>query len=75
MDTSSLVVVIASIQKSEAELSLDEAAKHYNEWAIGIAMLVVALIASSYLAICQERLYTKHGRHPREAMFYIVSGS
>jgi len=34
-------------------------------------MLVVALITSSYMAICQEQLYRVHGNYPREAMFYI----
>ncbi|KAH7725527.1 UAA transporter [Aphelenchoides avenae] len=60
-------------KKADAELSLDAAKKHFNEWIIGITMLIVALVASSYLAICQERLYSKHGKHPREAMFYIHS--
>lgn len=61
------------LKKADAELSLDAAKKHFNEWVLGITMLIVALVASSYLAICQERLYSKHGKHPREAMFYIVS--
>ncbi|KAI1698847.1 translocon-associated protein, gamma subunit (TRAP-gamma) domain-containing protein [Ditylenchus destructor] len=44
-----------------------------QEWVIGIVMLTFALLVSSYLAICQERLYQNHGRHPREAMFYVHS--
>jgi Ca2+/Na+ antiporter len=46
---------------------------HFREWAIGIAMLITALVLSSYMAICQEQMYTNHGKYPREAMFYIVS--
>lgn len=42
-----------------------------KDWSIGIAMLTVALIASSYLAIIQEQLYVKYGKHNDEAMFYV----
>lgn len=59
-------------QKIESHLSLDEARKHYREWVIGVAMLSAALLISSYLAICQERMYNLYGKHPREAMFYTV---
>lgn len=34
-------------------------------------MLTVALVASSYLALRQERLYKEHGKHPAEVRFYI----
>jgi hypothetical protein len=36
-------------------------------------MLTTALIVSSLLAIYQEEMYRDYGKHPREAMFYIVS--
>ncbi|KAI1710546.1 UAA transporter family domain-containing protein [Ditylenchus destructor] len=58
---------------TESSFTLEEAEKHYKEWVIGIVMLTFALLVSSYLAICQERLYANHGRHPREAMFYVHS--
>ncbi|CAD5219306.1 unnamed protein product [Bursaphelenchus okinawaensis] len=57
-------------QKSTS-LSIEEAEKHLKDWSIGITMLTIALIASSYLAICQEKMYTTHGKHPDEAMFYV----
>lgn len=38
----------------------------------GIAMLITALLASAYLAICQETMYKKFGKHTREAMFVVV---
>ncbi|VDM51195.1 unnamed protein product [Toxocara canis] len=38
-------------------------------------MLVTALLASAYLAICQERMYTKYGKHSREAMFVVHAAS
>jgi UDP-xylose/UDP-N-acetylglucosamine transporter B4 len=66
----------ASLEKKEgATIPLEDAEKHYEEWMIGIAMLIVALLASSYLAIRQERPYSTYGKHPREAMFYIHSVS
>ncbi|KAI6229290.1 hypothetical protein M3Y95_00515400 [Aphelenchoides besseyi] len=52
------------------EITLEEANKHFREWVIGITMLTVALVASSALALMQEKLYREHGKHPREAMFY-----
>ncbi|KAI6216010.1 hypothetical protein M3Y94_00452900 [Aphelenchoides besseyi] len=55
------------------EITLEEANKHFREWVIGITMLTVALVASSALALMQEKLYREHGKHPREAMFYTVS--
>uniref|UniRef100_A0A914I9Q6 Uncharacterized protein n=1 Tax=Globodera rostochiensis TaxID=31243 RepID=A0A914I9Q6_GLORO len=57
-------------KKIESVLSLEEAEKHYREWALGVLMLSAALLISSYLAICQERMYKEYGKHPREAMFY-----
>lgn len=38
-------------------------------------MLIFALIASAYMAICQENLYSTYGKHPEEAMFVTVSES
>lgn len=58
--------------QSNTSDALGEVEKHFREWAIGIAMLVAALVLSSYMAICQEQMYNNHGKHPREAMFYIV---
>lgn len=39
-------------------------------WSVGIFLLIFALFVSARLGIYQEVLYTKHGKHPREAMFY-----
>ncbi|VDO83125.1 unnamed protein product [Soboliphyme baturini] len=38
----------------------------------GVAMLIFALVFSSFLGIFQEQLYERYGKHPREAMFYVV---
>lgn len=42
----------------------------YFWWCVGIGMLAAALLLSACLGIYQETLYTEHGKHPREAMFY-----
>ncbi|VDL78217.1 unnamed protein product [Nippostrongylus brasiliensis] len=66
-------IVICTLATSDLEknsgLSYEEAAKHYREWSIGIAMLIFALLASAYLAICQQRMYQAYGKHSEEAMF------
>ncbi|PIO67902.1 UAA transporter family protein, partial [Teladorsagia circumcincta] len=68
-------IVICTLATSDLEknsgLSYEEAAKHYQEWIIGIAMLVFALLASAYLAICQQQMYERYGKHSEEAMFVI----
>lgn len=38
----------------------------------GIAMLTFALFMSARMGIYQETVYAKHGKHPREALFYNV---
>lgn len=42
-------------------------------WLMGIAILTFALFLSARMGIYQECLYGKHGKHPHEALFYIVS--
>ncbi|CAJ0601550.1 unnamed protein product [Cylicocyclus nassatus] len=68
-------IVICTLATSDLEkhsgLSYEEAAKHYQEWMIGIGMLIFALLASAYLAICQQRMYETYGKYPEEAMFVI----
>uniref|UniRef100_A0A1I7XC07 Magnesium transporter n=1 Tax=Heterorhabditis bacteriophora TaxID=37862 RepID=A0A1I7XC07_HETBA len=70
-------IVICTLATSSLEkdsgLSYEEAVKHYREWVIGILMLSFALIASAYLAICQQKMYENYGKHPNEAMFVTVS--
>ncbi|KHJ77709.1 UAA transporter family protein, partial [Oesophagostomum dentatum] len=70
-----LGIIICTLATSDLEkhsgLSYEEAVKHYHEWMIGIGMLIFALLASAYLAICQQRMYETYGKHPEEAMFVI----
>ncbi|XP_045447897.1 UDP-xylose and UDP-N-acetylglucosamine transporter [Melitaea cinxia] len=39
-------------------------------WCLGIAILTFALFVSARMGIFQESLYSKHGKHPWEALFY-----
>ncbi|GMT21611.1 hypothetical protein PFISCL1PPCAC_12908, partial [Pristionchus fissidentatus] len=58
-----------------AEMTAEEASKHYVEWTIGIGMLSFALLASAYLAILQQNMYREYGKHPDEAMFVTHAAS
>jgi len=40
-------------------------------WLGGITLLTGALFLSARMGIYQECLYAKHGKHPREALFFI----
>lgn len=39
-------------------------------WAVGIALLTLALFVSARMGIYQEVLYKRYGKHPKEALFY-----
>uniref|UniRef100_A0A023EP14 Putative udp-n-acetylglucosamine transporter n=1 Tax=Aedes albopictus TaxID=7160 RepID=A0A023EP14_AEDAL len=39
-------------------------------WALGIALLTLALFVSARMGIYQEVLYKRYGKHPKEALFY-----
>lgn len=41
------------------------------EYAIGITMLTVALVLSTFLGFSQEKTYGKYGRHWEEGMFFL----
>lgn len=40
---------------------------------IGVCLLTFSLIAAARMGIYQETLFTRYGKHPREALFYCVS--
>lgn len=48
----------------------DEGFYAFVHWAIGIAMLMFALLMSARMGIFQETLYKQFGKHPKEALFY-----
>lgn len=73
-----VVCTLAAATVSEADADSDKAVsseapqfRSYLSKAIGISMLTFALFASSLLGVRQEQLFTKYGKHNREAMFYI----
>ncbi|XP_045619661.2 nucleotide sugar transporter SLC35B4 [Procambarus clarkii] len=44
---------------------------HFVTWLMGIGLLTFALFMSARMGIFQECLYSRHGKHSREALFYI----
>ncbi|VDN08408.1 unnamed protein product [Thelazia callipaeda] len=68
-------LAVLMITKSDSFKSVEEFKKHYQEWLIGMAMLIIALLASAYLAICQETLYLTYGKHTKEAVFVVHAAS
>lgn len=42
----------------------------FFHWVLGIGLLTVALFISAGMGIYQEKLYTKHGKHPYEALYF-----
>ena len=59
-------------QKQEGATS-EENDLNMITWVLGIVLLTFALFMSARMGIYQECLYQKHGKHPREALFFIVS--
>ena len=45
------------------------------QFAIGIALLALALFLSAFLGLYQEETYRRHGTQWREGLFYTVSAS
>lgn len=60
---------------ASADLIAEEAPSAFSVlfwWALGIALLTVALFMSARMGIYQEVLYKKHGKYPDEALFITV---
>jgi len=63
---------LASVEEvTDSTASLEENEYNFSQWILGIALLTFALFMSARMGIYQECLYTKHGKHPREALFFI----
>lgn len=66
------------VKKESAEHVPESRTRAQNEalellwWCLGIAMLTFALFLSARMGIYQEQIYSKYGKHPREALFYSV---
>ncbi|XP_069172513.1 UDP-xylose and UDP-N-acetylglucosamine transporter isoform X3 [Procambarus clarkii] len=48
-----------------------EGISNFTTWLMGIGILTFALFMSARMGIYQECLYSKHGKHTMEALFYI----
>lgn len=61
-------VVVATLS---AALPADGAQKSVREYAVGVGLLSIALLASGFMGLFQERTYALYGRqHWHEALFY-----
>jgi drug/metabolite transporter (DMT)-like permease len=59
-------------QKAAHNIKIDESKPDIIRWIIGISMLIFALVVSALMGIYQEKLYANYGKHPDEALFYLV---
>eukprot|EP00088_Acartia_fossae_P070784 TRINITY_DN9563_c0_g1_i3.p1 TRINITY_DN9563_c0_g1~~TRINITY_DN9563_c0_g1_i3.p1 ORF type:complete len:334 (-),score=25.67 TRINITY_DN9563_c0_g1_i3:557-1558(-) len=61
---------IMSAQSNKIKSS--EGTETDNFWlAVGISLLTFALFMSARMGIYQEVIYSEHGKHPKEAMFFL----
>lgn len=68
---SDLFFIILKKDKDEEEMA--EGISSFMTWLLGIGLLTFALFLSARMGIFQECLYSQYGKHPREALYYIVS--
>ncbi|XP_017877667.1 UDP-xylose and UDP-N-acetylglucosamine transporter [Ceratina calcarata] len=61
---------IKSIQSKNAEQKVTTPWDDFFWWALGIALLTVALFVSARMGIYQEVLHKKYGKQPKEALYY-----
>lgn len=66
-----IICTLATNLSSSSDSKTGDSSQKQTELIIGIIMLTVALVASSVLAIFQEKLYKTYGKHPDEAKFII----
>lgn len=69
-------VIIQQKSADSADLIVEQADSAFSTlfwWAVGIALLTVALFMSARMGIYQEVLYKKYGKYPNEALFITVS--
>lgn len=67
-----LGTIICTFASAEnLEETRDPADSTFTTWLTGIGILTFALFMSARMGIFQEMLYVRHGKHPREALFFI----
>jgi len=60
-----------SPSSSTSAFASDMSAATLTGYLIGITMLTVALVLSTFLGFAQEKTYAKYGRHWEEGMFFL----
>lgn len=66
-----IMCTIASSQVKESVPSKDgEDIYSFTVWIAGICLLTTALFLSAGMGLFQETIYSKYGKHPREALFF-----
>lgn len=68
-----VICTIASVgggKAKEAGTAKIEEGSVYTK-CVGIGLLLFALLLSARMGIYQETLYARHGKHPRESLFYV----
>ncbi|CAL4059729.1 unnamed protein product, partial [Meganyctiphanes norvegica] len=66
-----LGTVVCTFASAETSEGGEEADQNFITWLMGIGLLTFALFMSARMGIYQEGLYGRHGKHPKEALFYI----
>ncbi|XP_042236047.1 UDP-xylose and UDP-N-acetylglucosamine transporter-like [Homarus americanus] len=64
-----------TLDSEDLEWEVAGGVSQFVTWLMGIGLLTFALFMSARMGIFQECLYSKHGRHHREALFYIITGN
>lgn len=65
------IVSGSNVESTQVNPSADESAFGvFFWWALGIALLTVALFISARMGLYQEVLYKRYGKYPDEALFY-----
>jgi len=63
--------IITCTYSSTSNKSVEGGDEEKESWImVGISLLTFALFMSARMGIYQEVVYSKHGKHPREALFY-----
>lgn len=64
-------IVVCTIMSAKASSTEDGAGEEDMLWLpVGVFLLTFALVLSARMGIYQEVIYGKHGKHPKEALFY-----
>lgn len=66
-----LGTIVCTFASAESPEGGAEAEQNFITWMMGIGLLTFALFLSARMGIYQESLYGKHGKHPKEALYYI----